>query len=76
MASPQLRAPKSLLCEDSDAHTLNQLVRWYCDRLDELGDREILNSDAVAQQRHLRNNLRLPFVRILIFGLVLTDLSS
>jgi hypothetical protein len=46
MANRQLKVPKNLLCEDSGAHTLNLLIRWYCDLLDEVGDRAMLKNRA------------------------------
>jgi hypothetical protein len=75
MANRQLKAPKNLLCEDSGAHTLNLLIRWYCDLLDEVGDRAMLKNRAKVQQPYLKIVLRLQFVDIPIFTLVQNHLS-
>src|SRR4028119_2444089 len=71
----QLKVPKNLLCEDSGAHTLNLLIRWYCDLLDEVGDRAMLKTRAKVQQPYLKIMLRLEFVGIPIFTLVQNHLS-
>ena len=46
LTNRQLKVANNLLCEDSDAHTLNLLIRWYCDLLDEVGDRAMLKNPA------------------------------
>src|SRR4028118_1326795 len=71
----QLKVPKNLLCEDSGAHTLNLLIRWYCDLLDEVGDRAMLKNRAKVQQPYLKIMLRLQFVGIPICALVQNHLS-
>src|SRR6478672_12196930 len=75
MAHRQIKAPKNLLCEDSGAHTLNQLIRWYCGLLDELGDRALLKNRAKVQLLYLKSKLHLQFVGIPIFALVQNYLS-
>ncbi|HYO06305.1 MAG TPA: hypothetical protein VER14_04925 [Phototrophicaceae bacterium] len=75
MANRQLKVPKNLLCEDSGAHTLNLLIRWYCDLLDEVGDRAMLKNPAKVQQPYLKIMLCLQFVGIPIFALVQNYLS-
>jgi hypothetical protein len=75
MPNRQLKVPKNLLCEDSGAHTLNLLIRWYCDLLDEVGDRPLLKNRAKVQQPYLKIVLRLQFVDIPIFTLVQNYLS-
>jgi hypothetical protein len=75
MANRQLKVPKNLLCEDSGAPTLNLLMRWYCDLLDEVGDRAMLKNRAKVQQPYLKIVLRLQFVGIPIFTLIQNHLS-
>ena len=54
---------------------LNYLIRWYCDLLDEVGDRAMLKNRAKVQQPSLKIMLRLQFVGIPIFALVQNYLS-
>ena len=75
MVNRQLKVPKNLLCEDRGAHTLNLLIGWYCDLLDEVRDRAMLKNRAKVQQPYLKIMLRLQFVGIPIFGLVQNHLS-
>ena len=64
-----------MILEDSGAHTLNLLIRGYCDLLDEVGERAMLKNRVKVQQPYLKIVLRLQFVGIPIFTQVQNYLS-